>query len=171
MEKYEELINQLGRYDDEIIQNEAIEKLSNLPIDKLEILLQPQGKNVWENAAIVIDHIISNTTNFNDEKIIFGLLEWLQDLNWPGAFIVTNILKKVDIHALIKCLEKAIDIAVKEFDECWIDYLNYAITRFEYLPKLDFKNPIYFEILTKKELEIEEIERFIKTLSKKECFR
>ena len=60
----------------------------------INVFLQPltpaYNKNVWENCAILL-------SEKSDEELsghLFQLMEWLQDLNWPGALCILNRLKK-----------------------------------------------------------------------------
>lgn len=74
--------------------------------------IQPQtpkhNKNVWENCAAII-------VGESDEKLkphLVELLEWLQDMNWPGAFCILGRLKQYtdykSLHGAINvCVEKA----------------------------------------------------------------
>ena len=60
--------------------------------------------------------------NFTDEKIkpyLYQLLEWLQDLNWPGALIIAERLKNYDNKNEI---EKNVDIIINKHsnDKIWI---------------------------------------------------
>ncbi|MBR2444413.1 MAG: DUF5071 domain-containing protein [Clostridia bacterium] len=74
------------------------------------------NKNVWKNCAVII-------ADKNDEKLkphLVELLEWLQDMNWPGAFCILERLQKYldtnAIHsAIIVCIEKAKELN----DEVW----------------------------------------------------
>ncbi len=59
----------------------------------LNVFLQPggpYGKRVWENCA----KILSERTDEELTWYMSPLLEWLQDLNWPGAFCILDRLKK-----------------------------------------------------------------------------
>lgn len=87
----------------------------------LKIFMQPcdqkYNKNVWENCALVIyeksDELL--------QPYLFDLLNWLQDLNWPGAFIIVDRLKKFQNY---KMLAFAICEKVKEAkildDSLWL---------------------------------------------------
>ena len=78
------------------------------------------GKNVWENCAVII-------SERSDEELkmhLVELLEWLQDMNWPGAFRILDRLQKYSddksIHIAINvCIEKAKNCN----DEVWRDNL------------------------------------------------
>jgi Domain of unknown function (DUF5071) len=48
------------------------------------------------------------------------LFEWLQDMNWPGALIVREILLNLPKDALVNNYEDAIYKATSESDEEWL---------------------------------------------------
>ena len=57
-------------------------------IKDLNMFIQPvdkkYNKNVWENCAIILQ-------NKSDEELspyLERILEWLQDINWPGAELI-----------------------------------------------------------------------------------
>lgn len=89
-------------------------------IDTITPFIQPltprHNKNVWENCALII-------AEKNDEKLkphLVELLEWLQDMNWPGAFCILDRLQRYSdnnsIHSAINgCIEKAKECG----DEVW----------------------------------------------------
>ena len=74
----------------------------------IQPLTQIHNKNVWENCAIII-------TKKNDAELqphLVALLEWLQDMNWPGAFRILERLqnfsdKNYISSAINTCIEKA----------------------------------------------------------------
>ena len=49
-----------------------------------------ESKGVWENCARALYEISDERL----EKHLPSLLEWLEDLNWPGALIILERLKK-----------------------------------------------------------------------------
>lgn len=86
----------------------------------INVFLQPgnhyYGKNVWDNCA----KILSARSNEELAPYLIELMEWLQDMNWPGAFCILNRLKEMVNEQLFKhsytiCLKcaKALD------DEVW----------------------------------------------------
>ncbi len=50
----------------------------------------PYGKRVMDNCAI----ILSERTDEELAPYLVELLEWLQDLNWPGAFCILDRLQQ-----------------------------------------------------------------------------
>lgn len=86
----------------------------------INVFLQPgghyYGKNVWGNCA----KILSARSNEELSPYLIELMEWLQDMNWPGAFCILNRLKEMVNEQLFQhsytiCLKcaKALD------DEVW----------------------------------------------------
>ena len=71
---------------------EAAKETQNLFPFMQPIVVPPENsKMVWEPCAKVI-------AMRSDEELLpymFRLLEWLQDLNWPGALIIYERLKKM----------------------------------------------------------------------------
>lgn len=60
----------------------------------INVFLQPcdkyYNKNVWDNCAI----ILSERTDEELSPYLIELMEWLQDMNWPGAFCILERLQK-----------------------------------------------------------------------------
>lgn len=60
----------------------------------INVFLQPglpYGKSVWNNCA----KILSERTNEELSPYLIDLMEWLQDMNWPGAFCILDRIKKM----------------------------------------------------------------------------
>ena len=81
----------------------------------------PYGKNVWDNCA----RIISERSDNELKSYLTDMMEWLQDMNWPGAFCILERVKKYEgrgllMNAYANCLKcaKALD------DETWEDNLK-----------------------------------------------
>lgn len=74
----------------------------------IQPLTPKHNKNVWGNCALII-------ADESDEILkphLVELLEWLQDMNWPGAFCMLNRLQKYEDtcslnNSLEICLKKA----------------------------------------------------------------
>lgn len=62
-------------------------------IDDLSLLILPcangEGKSTWDNCAKALYKISDDRL----EKHLPSLLEWIQDLNWPGALLILDRLK------------------------------------------------------------------------------
>ncbi|ETT62605.1 hypothetical protein C173_25936 [Paenibacillus sp. FSL R7-277] len=91
MEDIQALIQKLDWDTPEAEQAEAIHKLQDIRDGELHLLLQPLGKGYWDGAAEVIVRL-----GFPRVKpILPGLLEWIQDMNWPGAAQIAPFLREI----------------------------------------------------------------------------
>ena len=68
----------------------------------------PYGKRVWDNCA----KILSERTDEELSYHLISLMEWLQDMNWPGAFCIFDRLQKYEDNHLYNtdlsiCIKKA----------------------------------------------------------------
>ena len=105
------------------IQEKAV-KLAQ-EIKSINVFLQPANpgntKNVWENCAKVL-------ASKEDELLLpytINLLEWLQDLNWPGALIILERLKNFTASEIfIFSVESCVKRAKACNDQIWLDYLS-----------------------------------------------
>ncbi len=104
------------------IQSKGISLAKNIEtiIPFIQPLTPKHNKNVWENCAVII-------AEKSDEKLkphLVKLLEWLQDMNWPGAFRILYRLQKYSDNNSIR---RAINICVEKAkgcnDEVWVDNL------------------------------------------------
>ena len=81
-------------------------------VDNLEIFFQPcderHNKNIWDNCA----KIISSKSDAELSPYIVLMFEWLQDMNWPGAFVIRERLINMDLPLIkqpfLQCLNNAI---------------------------------------------------------------
>lgn len=104
------------------IQTEGISLARN--IETITPFIQPltpkHNKNVWENCAVII-------SERSDEEIkphLPEVLEWLQDMNWPGAFCILNRLKNYsDKNSILGAISICIQKAKECNDEVWEDNL------------------------------------------------
>jgi len=62
-------------------------------VECIDVFIQPlhtkYNKNVWDNCAM----IISERNDAELKPYLIPLFEWLQDMNWPGAFCIYDRLK------------------------------------------------------------------------------
>lgn len=80
----------------------------------IQPLTPKHNKNVWENCAV----IIAEKSDENPKPYLVELLEWLQDMNWPGAFCILNRLQKYAdndsiCNAINACIEKAKTVGMR----------------------------------------------------------
>lgn len=77
----------------------------------IQPLTPKHNKNVWENCAV----IISERSDEELKPYLVELLEWLQDMNWPGAFRILNRLQK---YSDKKSIRMAINICIEKAEKC-----------------------------------------------------
>lgn len=100
------------------IQSKGISLAKNMKtiIPFIQPLTPKHNKNVWENCAVII-------AEKSDQKLashLIELLEWLQDMNWPGAFCILDRLKKyADTTALCSAINVCIEKARGCNDKSW----------------------------------------------------
>ena len=90
MYNIEEILNMLDWYMPPEIQARGIylAKRSEEIIPYIQPLTPKHNKNTWDNCAI----IISEKSDNEIKPYLVDLIEWLQDMNWPGAFCILNRL-------------------------------------------------------------------------------
>lgn len=104
----------------------ALARSTETIIPFIQPLTPKHNKNVWENCAVII-------AEKSDEKLepyLTELLEWLQDMNWPGAFRIMDRLQKYSDDASLRsavnsCIAKARECG----DEVWENNLCLLIDR------------------------------------------
>lgn len=121
-----ELYRKLGNGERKIAR-EGIKE--GLHIKDLSIFMRPyvpgfnKSKRVWENCARILYHK-------SDEELmpyLEQMFEWLQDLNWPGALIISKRLYEFSKNH--KCIfdtikDKCIKRAKENNDKIWIIVIN-----------------------------------------------
>lgn len=93
-------------------------------IDDLSLLIQPPAPpSVWEQCA----NILSEKSDMQLKPYLSQLLEWLQDINWPGAITIAKRLKTYSGEGLAIALENAVKSTQKmskDVGMMWLDYLS-----------------------------------------------
>ena len=86
-------------------------------IKNLSVLVMPiENKSIWENCA----KVLISKSDEELELYFFDLLEWLQDMNWLGAFCILNSLQKYsDNNSICNAINVCIEKAKKCRDEVW----------------------------------------------------
>ena len=146
----DEIMNMLDWNNEEKVQNKGIEIARNIKC--INVFLQPlhQGcsKNVWDNCA----KILCEKTDDELEPYLTRLLEWLEDLNWPGALLILERLKKFDSHKLKFELEITVKRAHLENSINWLYNLSDLLEN-EKLKTIIHSE--YIDIINKAKKEIE----------------
>ena len=94
--------------------NEAIKYKYLYPF--IQPVIPEKSKSIWEPCARII-------TLKSDEELkpyLYLLFEWLQDLNWPGAYVIFDRLLKMPFVLLEGELNYCKRQAEKENDELWL---------------------------------------------------
>lgn len=109
----------LGETPPEII--EAAMQIRNLHVFVQPTLNPPEhSKSVWDGCAMIL-------ARHGDKELsphLSRLLEWLQDLNWPGAETIHDRLLDMDRKYLQHALEYSFRQARKLDDEPWLYFLT-----------------------------------------------
>ncbi len=146
MFKNRELINNLNwNYSDEV-QNKAIEKLSKLSIKDIKYLIQPNGTDCWDNAAIVIKNILETNeiSSEEEEKSLLLVMDWTKDLNWPGALTIVEALKALPEDVFKRMIQKSYMTALEDKDGCWVYSLSSIIRMLGYEEENDLTINYYW---------------------------
>lgn len=123
-------------------QKRVINELASMVSLNPNIFIQPLSKEYWENAAKVLRKIGYPRI----EGSIPGLFSWLQDMNWPGAVLVMELLNSLPKDAIIRHLESAANEACKTDDEIWLINLSSFLTKFK-LQEHDFTSIQVYSVL------------------------
>jgi hypothetical protein len=107
------------------IVEKTIKQLSKIDQGELQYLFFPPDKALWENCARVLQLIGFPRLN----NSIALLLEWLQDLNYPGIEIILKICSGCERTKLVEQLEKSLFEAASDQDEQWIGGLKLLVQR------------------------------------------
>lgn len=82
------------------------------------------NKNVWENCARVLAHKSDNEL----APYLTSILVWIQDLNWPGVFIILNRMRSYTKNELFyNSLNYCLKEAKSTNDKMWEISLNEII--------------------------------------------
>lgn len=136
------MLNWQSRFGDQL---QGIKLARNL--DDLSLLILPcakgESKGIWENCARALYEISDDRL----EKYLPSLLEWLQDLNWPGALIILDRLKVFSGKKLKKPFMDRFTYARNLNNEeglMWLDYLSELLDNKEL--KVELPKPIIEEL-------------------------
>ena len=100
------------------IQSKGISLARNTEtiIPFIQPLTPKHNKNVWENCAV----IIAEKSDENLKPYLVELLEWLQDMNWPGAFHILDRLQRYsDNNSICRAINICVEKAKGCNDEVW----------------------------------------------------
>ena len=110
MQDITEIMDMLDWHKPLEVQNKgvALAKNTETILPFIQPLTPEHNKNVWGNCAV----IIAEKSDKKLEPYLTELLEWVQDMNWPGAFRIMDRLQKYSDDASLcgavnACLAKA----------------------------------------------------------------
>ena len=104
------------------IQEEALREARK--IKSLSVFMQPIEYGwSWENCA----KVICEKTDEELNKYTCEMLEWLQDINWPGAFLIMERLEKMDSQLLVYAVGYQVKQAILLKDNEWLTYMSYLL--------------------------------------------
>lgn len=83
-------------------------------------VIPEKSKCIWEPCA----QVIASKTDEELKPYLFLLFEWLQDMNWPGAWTIYDRLSKFPFSTLEEEYNHCKRRAEKENDSLWLMALN-----------------------------------------------
>ncbi|MNO33037.1 hypothetical protein D3C76_230430 [compost metagenome] len=104
MESISCLIEKLSWETPEDEKEEAKKKLQYIRDEDLHLLLQPISKEYWDGAAETVVCLGYPRV----KSILPGLLEWIQDRNWPGARLISVFLREIG-DPMIPCVKDVLN--------------------------------------------------------------
>lgn len=116
--------NQLSDEENEIKAQRGIDAAKQ--IKNLFPFIQPitvppeKSKPVWEPCA----KIVAMRSDEELEPFMFMLLEWIQDLNWPGELIIYNRLAQIPFNTIEFAFKHSRIKAEQTNDSCWLAVLD-----------------------------------------------
>ncbi|MBQ9966942.1 MAG: DUF5071 domain-containing protein [Clostridia bacterium] len=101
---------------------DAAQQIKNL-YPFIQPIVAPPGhsKMVWEGCA----KIVAARSDEELEPFMYKLLEWIQDLNWPGARIIYERLAQMPFHTIESPFKHSRIEAEQTKDTDWLEALDY----------------------------------------------
>ncbi len=135
-EECETYIQQLHWDTPEPLRNEVKEKLKQMSENQMQMLIFPHGKGYWDGAAEVITAIGLPRV----QNIMPGVMEWLQDMNWPGSQIIYDFLCHQKKETILPHINKALHTASQQNDEMWLYWMMQLMEEMQ-IKAEDFTDP------------------------------
>ena len=123
MYNIDEVMDMLDCNNDVEIQEKAIELAKNVKCINVFILPKHSkcNKNVWENCA----KVLADKTDKILNPYLIKILEWIEDLNRPGAIIIVDRLKKFrDMKMLSFAIKECVKRASATDNHIWLENLS-----------------------------------------------
>ena len=94
-------------------------------VKSINVFIQPidriNNKNVWDNCA----KILSARNDEELEPYLIQLMEWLQDLTWPGAICILNRMRNYTNRSSFDFAFRVCIRRAKALDDVvWLNNLN-----------------------------------------------
>ena len=119
------------------VQKYGIELASQ--ISNLSVLIMPvESKSIWENCA----KVLINKSDEDLQLYYIHLFEWLQDLNWPGAYLMYDRLICVSDEKLLTAYKYSLSVVKKMQDSVWEKVLRDFLAEYNqkrHLPASELK--------------------------------
>ncbi|MDR3599512.1 MAG: DUF5071 domain-containing protein [Desulfosporosinus sp.] len=118
MDNINELIRDLDWSKPEDVQKKAMEQLQEINDSNLFYLAQQSELNYkycWHNAALVLKAIGYPRI----KPVLPYLMEWFQDINWPGVRTIVEIFRNISPTKLLPFIEDASMLSIRENDDFW----------------------------------------------------
>lgn len=117
------IIEMLSGHNSEDKQEEGIRLARK--VKNFQVFFQPSfftgPKSAWENCA----SIICEKSDEELELYLYEMLEWLRDINWPGAFLIADRLKEMMKNDVIKKKVDNLKEMIKaSCDEIWLHWVE-----------------------------------------------
>ena len=108
-------------YDDRVERGIAeARKLRNIFPFIQPIVTGKNNKSVWEPCA----KVVALKSDEELEVYMYLLLEWLQDMNWPGAEIIFERLSQIPSAKIRDYVEFSRKLAKRDKNEIWLQTLE-----------------------------------------------
>ena len=123
MYNIDEVMDMLDCNNDVEIQEKGIELAKNVKCINVFILPKHSkcNKNVWENCA----KVLADKTDKILNPYLIKILEWIEDLNRPGAIIIVDRLKKFhDTKMLSFAIKECVKRASATDNRIWLENLS-----------------------------------------------
>jgi len=125
------ILEMLNENNTQEIQQKAVELAKE--IDDISIFFDYSiPSTLWKNCA----KVISRKTDEELKPYIKNMLEWIEDINRPGAFRIYFRLKDMDVNYLYNDYVEYIETTIKKNDESALEFLSGLIEKEEIKNKL-----------------------------------
>ena len=86
----------------------------------LQPIIPGESKTIWEPCS----KVVAAKTDEELKPYLYLIFEWLQDMNWPGAWVIFERLSKMTFSTLKEELEYSKQRTEREKDTLWYKNLD-----------------------------------------------